>query len=65
MITIDAAKALGLDDEVGSLEPGKKADLVVLDMDQRHLTPDWRPVHHLIHQATGANVETVMVDGRL
>ncbi|TRW97207.1 amidohydrolase family protein [Paracoccus sp. M683] len=65
MITIDAARVLGLQDQIGSLEPGKKADLVVLDMDQPHLTPDWMPVHRLIHQATGADVETVMVDGRL
>lgn len=65
MITIDAARALGLDHEIGSLEPGKKADLVVLDMDQPHLTPDWMPVHRLIHQATGADVELVMVDGRV
>ena len=65
MITIDAARALGLDHEIGSLEPGKKADLLVLDMDQPHLTPDWMPVHRLIHQATGADVELVMVDGRI
>lgn len=65
MITIDAARVLGLDHEIGSLEPGKKADLLVLDMDQPHLTPDWMPVHRLIHQATGADVELVMVDGRI
>ncbi|RJE87288.1 amidohydrolase family protein [Paracoccus onubensis] len=65
MITIDAANALGLGHEIGSLESGKKADLVVLDMAQPHLTPDWMPVHRLIHQASGADVETVMVDGRL
>lgn len=65
MITIDAARALGLDHEIGSLEAGKKADIVVLDMDQPHLTPPWMPVHRLIHQATGADVEMVMVDGRI
>ncbi|MDP0926356.1 amidohydrolase family protein [Paracoccus onubensis] len=65
MITIDAANALGIGHEIGSLEPGKKADLVVLDMAQPHLTPDWMPVHRLIHQASGADVDTVMVDGRL
>lgn len=65
MITIDAARALGMDDRIGSLEPGKKADLVVLDMAQPHLTPQWMPVHRLIHQSTGADVELVMVDGRI
>lgn len=65
MITIDAAKVLGLDHEIGSLEPGKKADIVVLDMRAPHLTPDWQPVHRLIAQAVGHDVETVMVDGRM
>lgn len=65
MITIDAARALGLDHEIGSLEPGKKADLVMIDMRAPHLTPDWQPVHRLVAQAAGADVETVMVDGEI
>lgn len=65
MITIDAARALGLDHEIGSLEVGKKADLAVIDMRAPHLTPDWQPVHRLINQAVGADVEMVMVDGRI
>ncbi|MBD9527662.1 amidohydrolase family protein [Paracoccus sp. PAR01] len=65
MITIDAARALGLDHEIGSLEAGKKADVIVLDMRAPHLTPDWQPVHRLIAQAVGHDVETVMVDGRI
>jgi 5-methylthioadenosine/S-adenosylhomocysteine deaminase len=63
MITIDAARTLGMDAEIGSLEAGKKADIAVIDMNQPHLTPDWLPVHRLIHQATGGDVATVMVDG--
>ena len=65
MITIDAARALGLDHDIGSIEPGKKADLAVIDMRAPHLTPDWQPVHRLIHQAVGSDVETVMVDGKI
>ena len=65
MVTIDAARALRLDHEIGSLEPGKKADIAVIDMSQPHLTPDWLPVHRLIHQAVGSDVEMVMVDGRM
>lgn len=65
MITIDAARVLGLADEIGSLEVGKKADLVVLDMRAPHLTPDWQPVHRLIAQGVGSDVETVMVNGKL
>ncbi|MBC9248287.1 amidohydrolase family protein [Paracoccus sp. 11-3] len=65
MITIGAARALGLEDEIGSLEPGKKADLLVIDLNKPHLTPRWMPVHRLIHQSSGADVEMVMVNGSI
>ena len=65
MITIDAARALGWDDELGSLEVGKKADLAVLNLRQPHLVPNWMVVHRLIHEANGHDVETVIVDGKL
>ena len=65
MITIDAARALGLDHEIGSLEVGKKADVVVIDMRAPHLTPDWQPVHRLINQAVGSDVDMVMVNGEI
>lgn len=65
MITIDAAKALGWDDELGSLEPGKKADVAIINLRQPHLTPNWMIVHRLIHEAVGHDVETVIVDGRV
>lgn len=65
MITIDAAKALGWDDELGSLEPGKKADIAIINLRQPHLTPNWMIVHRLIHEAVGHDVETVIVDGRV
>jgi cytosine/adenosine deaminase-related metal-dependent hydrolase len=65
MVTIDAAAALGMEDEVGSLEVGKKADVAVVDLRQPHLTPSWMVVHQLIYHATGADVETVVVDGKV
>lgn len=65
MITINAAKALGLDHEIGSLEAGKKADVTILDMRQPHLTPNFMPVHRMIYQAVGSDVDTVIVDGRI
>lgn len=65
MITIDAANALGWDDELGSLEPGKKADVAIINLRQPHLTPNWMIVHRLIHEAVGHDVETVIVDGRV
>lgn len=65
MITIDAARALGLDHEIGSLDAGKKADVTIIDMRQPHLTPNWMVVHRLMHQAVGSDVDTVIVDGKI
>ena len=65
MITIDAAKALGWDDEIGSLEVGKKADVAVVNLRAPHLVPNLMVVHRLIYEAVGADVETVIVDGRI
>lgn len=64
MITIDAAKAVGWDDEIGSLELGKKADVIIVDAFQPHLMPELLPVHRLIQRAVGQDVETVFVDGK-
>ena len=65
MGTVNGAKALGLAEEIGSLETGKKADLVMLDVDR----PEWRPLFHvvnnLVYSATGDSVHTVIVDGRV
>lgn len=65
MITIDAARAIGMEHDIGSIEVGKKADIVVVDMGAPHLTPDWQPVHRLINQAVASDIETVMIDGRI
>jgi len=65
MITIDAAKALGMATEIGSLEVGKKADIAIVNLRKPHLVPNWMVVHRLVEQATGQDVETVIVDGRV
>jgi 5-methylthioadenosine/S-adenosylhomocysteine deaminase len=65
MATIDAAKALGLQDHLGSLEPGKKADIVLVDMRKPHLYPPTMPVTKIAHFATAADVDTVIVDGKV
>jgi 5-methylthioadenosine/S-adenosylhomocysteine deaminase len=59
------ARVLGLEGEVGMLAPGLKADLVVIDLDQPHLTPIYDPCSHLVYAATGADVQTVMAEGRI
>jgi cytosine/adenosine deaminase-related metal-dependent hydrolase len=65
MCTIDAAKALGLDHEIGSLEAGKKADVVLVDMRRPHLYPLNMPVFHLVYFANGNDVHSVIVDGEV
>ncbi len=63
MCTIDAALALGMQDEVGSLEPGKKADVVLLDMRRPHIYPLQMPEYRTVYFANGNDVHTVIVDG--
>jgi cytosine/adenosine deaminase-related metal-dependent hydrolase len=65
MCTIDGAKALGMEKDIGSLEVGKKADVVLLDLRRPHLYPLNMPVFRLIYFANGNDVDTVIVDGRV
>lgn len=65
MATINGAKALGMQDQIGSLEVGKKADLVVVDTLQPHWTPLIDPVANLVHGGLGTDVSLVMVDGEI
>jgi cytosine/adenosine deaminase-related metal-dependent hydrolase len=65
MATINGARALGLEQEIGSLEAGKKADLVVIGLNRLHTTPSPNPISSLVYAATGAEVDTVVVDGRI
>jgi cytosine/adenosine deaminase-related metal-dependent hydrolase len=65
MVTIDAARALGLDQEIGSIEPGKKADLILVDLRKPHLYPFNMPVYRVAYFANGNDVDTVIVDGRV
>ena len=65
MITIDAAKAVGLDQTLGSLEAGKRADVITVDYQTPRLMPMYNPVHALILGGAGADVRDVLVDGRL
>ena len=64
MATIDAANALGMP-HLGSIEPGKSADLIVIDARKPHLTPLIHPVHQVVYYATGADVATVIVGGQV
>jgi 5-methylthioadenosine/S-adenosylhomocysteine deaminase len=63
MVTIDAARAIGWDDEIGSLEVGKAADVIVVDTRQAHLQPLHMPVQALVYKAAGQDVVTTVVGG--
>jgi 5-methylthioadenosine/S-adenosylhomocysteine deaminase len=65
MATMGGARAMGLEDQIGSLEVGKKADLVVFDFERPHLVPVIEPLGNLVHTAQGRDVDCVFVDGRL
>jgi len=65
MGTLDGARAMGLAADLGTLEVGKKADLVVFDFRRVHLTPDVNPLGNLVHVGQGRDVEQVFVDGRM
>jgi 5-methylthioadenosine/S-adenosylhomocysteine deaminase len=63
MATIDGARAVGLETEIGSIEVGKKADLVVIEYENAFMTPIHHPVSAIVYSALGNEVSTVMVDG--
>ncbi|MCL4503435.1 MAG: amidohydrolase [Deltaproteobacteria bacterium] len=65
LATRGSAKVLGLEGQVGALVPGLKADVVVLDLDQPHLTPLYDPYSHLVYAAGGGDVQTVVVHGQV
>ena len=64
MATVDGARALGLDDQIGSLETGKRADLAILNLERLHLTPRPDPVSSIVYAAEARDIRTVLIDGR-
>ncbi len=66
LATIAGARALAMADEVGSLEAGKKADVILLDLTATHLRPINRVVNNLVYAASAsADVTTVILDGQV
>lgn len=65
MATINGATALGMEKEIGSIEVGKKADMVLVDMKAPHLTPYRNPISHLVYSAEGSDVSTVICNGQI
>lgn len=65
MATINGAKALGLEDEIGSIELGKKADIILLDLNKSHLHPRNNLISALAYSAQASDVDSVIVDGKI
>ena len=65
MATIKGAGAIGLNNQIGSLETGKAADLIILDTRKPHLTPMFRPDSHIVYSAQASDVDTVMIGGQI
>jgi cytosine/adenosine deaminase-related metal-dependent hydrolase len=65
MATIDAARAIGRGDDLGSIEPGKPADMILVDLDQPHTSPRQYLPAALVYQTRGSEVETVICDGEI
>jgi 5-methylthioadenosine/S-adenosylhomocysteine deaminase len=65
MATIEGAKVLGMNKITGSLERGKKADIIVVDINKPHLTPMYNPFSHIVYSAKGSDVSHTIINGRL
>ncbi len=65
MATIDGARALGMDQTIGSLEPGKRADLIVVSISSARQTPMYDPLSHLVYVTGGGDVLTTIVNGKI
>jgi len=65
LATIGGARALAMDRTIGSLEPGKRADLIAVSMDSARQTPMYDPISHLVYATRGDDVRTTIVDGKI
>lgn len=65
MATIEGAKAIGIDQVVGSLEPGKKADIIIVDIKKPHLFPMYNPFSHIVYSVRGSDVRDVIINGKI
>jgi len=65
MATINGARALGLEDEIGTIEIGKKADLIIIDLEKPHFYPRLEPIASLVYSAQASDVTTVLCNGKI
>ncbi|MBW1614223.1 MAG: amidohydrolase [Deltaproteobacteria bacterium] len=65
MATIGGARAIGLENRIGTIEPGKKADIIIVDAHSPHMTPMYNPYSQLVCSATGGDVRDVIINGNM
>jgi 5-methylthioadenosine/S-adenosylhomocysteine deaminase len=65
MATSYGAKVMGLEKETGTVEKGRKADIIVIDLNSPHLVPLYNPVSTIVYSAIGSDVKDVIVNGRI
>ncbi|HET6460494.1 MAG TPA: amidohydrolase [Syntrophales bacterium] len=65
MATCEGAKALGMENIVGSLKPGMKADIIIINLNKPHLTPLYNEYSHIVYSMNGADVDTVLINGKV
>lgn len=65
MATMGGARVLGMEEQIGSIVPGKHADIILVDMKRPHLTPLYNPFSHLVYAARGADVVTSIIGGKI
>ena len=65
MATSLGAKALHLEDQIGCLEPGYKADMILINLDQPHMTPRYDLIANLVYAGKASDVDTVIIDGNI
>lgn len=65
MATIEGARVLGLEDKIGSIEKGKKADIILIDINKPHLTPENDIITNLVYSANSSDIHTVIVNGNI
>ena len=65
MATIGGARVIDLGDKIGTIEAGKKADIIIVSLDSPHMTPMYNPYSQLVYSASGGDVRDVIIDGRV
>jgi len=65
MATMGSAEVLGLEDKIGSLEKGKRADIIIISLDKPKSVPMYEPHSHIVYVLDGCDVSTVVIDGKI